>query len=319
MLCRSTFTIVILLLAYVTTCGQDFADTSMPKAITLKDMHLKGHVESITEKAFSIATSGDTVLESETYYAFNEQSQLLKKETTIFATGRKRVKPQISYYGYEGGRLVSVSEYEGSDLNDSTAIIYNRKKLPEQKWLFDKDGKISNRVRYTYNSKGQLTIIRFKNKGNELLGMQKLYYGDNRQKTDKYLYKRNMQFVSAESIIREPDSSGNMSVMRFLYGKKDTCTGMISYVADADGNHLQETTSDENKRVTDYRTIEYDSLKNMRKAIIFKEEKLVVNYKYVYDKFENWTEQTTYNDDEPFSYTRRRFTYFNNVPDIKTE
>lgn len=282
-------------------------------------MHVKGHVKSITEKAFTIATSGDTVLEAETYYAFNERDQLLRKETTAYATTKKRPKLRINYYTYEKDQLVSSSEYEGDDLTDSMSIIYNRKKMPEQKWLFDKNRSISNKIRYTYNSKGELTIIRFKNKGNELLGMQKLYYSDNGQKTDKYLYGRNMQFVSAESIIREPDSSGNVSVMRFLYGKKDTCTGMVSYVADAYGNHLQETTSDENKRVTDYRTIEYDRLSNMRQAIIFKGEKLVVNYEYVYDKFENWTEQKTYNNGEPFSYTRRRITYFDNVPDIKTE
>jgi hypothetical protein len=307
--------------------GQSPVDT--PQIATTASMNLAGNVDSIAELTLDVqvalvdatlqvnADSGnkiitvpDTLLtvKEERAWKFDEKGRLLNE---VLRKAQKRLElEEVQWRGYEykKGKIAREVVREETKLSDSIVYKYAGGKLSMME-KYDGRGRYTGRTQFFQNKEKLLSTISHKNADLELIDMTKLWYSPGGELTSITLHDENQRLITTKKYEVNKDSLDRLHVMIFDYAKPDTCTGMVSYVLDDAGNHVEDVVQDEKGNVKYYSTVTCNDKSHPAEAVIFTDRKQVINYKYDYDDQQNWILKRIFIDGEPKTFVKRTIFY----------
>ena len=329
MIKRLSFILIFLLLQQ-SLAAQSLVDT--PLITTSLSMNLAGKIDSITEWTLSVkvlevgaalrvnSDSGNTVITvpdtsftilEERAWKFDKQGRLSSRILRSTENKQGELKEaEADFLRYKNNRLLNTLSRKDGELVDSSLYIYAGGKISRIEHYDDKR-KYNGRKQFFQNKDRVLSTISNKNAALELIDMTKLWYDEKKELKEVTFHDENQRWLKTHKLEFGSDSAGNKHVKIFEFAKPDTCTGMVSYLLNDAGNHLEDVNQDERGMVTSFKTSVFNDYNHCVGQTVFKVEKTEFTSTYQYDKNKNWTYRRIYRNGEPYLHIRRTIIYRN--------
>ena len=329
MITRLSFILIFLLLQQ-SLAAQSLVDT--PLITTSLSMNLAGKIDSITEWTLSVkvlevgaalrvnSDSGNTVITvpdtsftilEERAWKFDKQGRLSSRILRSTENKQGELKEaEADFLRYKNNRLLNTLSRKDGELVDSSLYIYAGGKISRIEHYDDKR-KYNGRKQFFQNKDRVLSTISNKNAALELIDMTKLWYDEKKELKEVTFHDENQRWLKTHKLEFGSDSAGNKHVKIFEFAKPDTCTGMVSYLLNDAGNHLEDVNQDERGMVTSFKTSVFNDYNHCVGQTVFKGEKTEFTSTYQYDKHKNWTYRRIYRNGEPYLHIRRTIIYRN--------
>lgn len=320
--------ILVFLFMQQLLAAQSLVDT--PRITTATSMNLAGKIDSVAESTLAVkildvgsslhinSDSGSTIITvPDTSYAileerawkFDKEGRLLS-EIFRSADNRRGELQELDahLYAYKKGNIYYVLTRRDGAKIDSSAYIYSQGKISMIEH-YDGKHKYAGRKQFFQNKDRVLSTISNKNADLELIDMTKLWYSENGELREATFHDQNQRWVLTKKYEADTDSAGHKHVKIFEFAKPDTCTGMVSYLLDDAGNHLEDVSQDDRGMVTSYSTSVFNDYNHCTSQVIFTGAKLQVTITYRYDEHQNWIMKRIYHDGQPATFVRRTIYY----------
>lgn len=314
-----------LLLLFVTSVTAQIIPAP-PGVIDVGSMMLKGRVKSITQSYYDVKYNENTAspyknaldsaavinyylkLQGQDVYSFDTNGFL--KERYLFDTLGAALQ---TFYSYDRGGLSTIANYRDGKRIDSFYFKNSKGHIASHKMdvryctVYDARGRYTGNIMYTY-SRGNLVAIRKKDKDNVMQEMIR-YKFKNGILVEKGVYKGDMQLVKSSKIHIENRKDDMRYLSEMEYDIKGRLLGMISFLDDDKGNHIEETIADSNRRVTSQKINEYNNRNEITSQTVFADSKNNYRFNYTYDSFDNWTKKQIFRNDTLSVIIERKFEY----------
>lgn len=297
-----------------------------PEPVTLKTLLLKGKIASFTVSYYEVKYNQNTesayhtALDSSAsinYYLKIRGENLYVFDSNGFLVERRLFdslgKPLQTFFTYDKGGFKSIANYSKNKRIDSLYFKNRNNHIAAHKidvqysMLFDSRGRYAGGTMYTYN-KGNLITIRNKDKDNEIQEMIRYKYKNGRL-IEKGIFKADLQPGTTSKINIEKRQNNRVYYSEMRYNNVGKLLGMESFLEDGNGNHLEETIADSNRRVTSQKISEYNDRNEITGQTVFAERKNEYRYEYIYDTHKNWVKQRIYRNNTLDMVIERVFVY----------
>lgn len=302
-----------------TITAQDFSKA--PHIVTTKDFHVTGKVKSIYEITYTAALQKRVLLDStvymdtvltrnkETNTSFNEDGYLLSNKMDSFNTDAQTIFSREEAFHYDKDKLTSVLHYVDGKLTDSAHVEYNRNGKIDEQAFYDHKDKLTKKIQYFYRS-GRVFNIKVRNEDGSLQNFIRFKYDLAGNLKEQEINGNTMQYLHSFRYQYDTLENGNRQVNKYDYAGKYKYKSMVRYLEDPNGNITEWIATDSNKRVTENKTMTYNSRGLLESALIFTMYKFDYTYNYQYGKHGNWKTRFEYESGKPVSKVHRVIEYY---------
>lgn len=252
----------------------------------LEEDNLKGEVQSISTKKFSIK---------------NAEGELIKG---------KLIDRELTIYNQQGNILEDIMFFKGKESksgkrNDKYIYIYDKDGKLLKIERYDSDNEYINTTDYYYDHKGNIIIIEMKS-----LDHKVLYKWDN---DDNLVEKAhcNLEELNCSRTLYKYDEKGNI-LEEIDYDLDSKFQEKYQYEYDSLGNRILTEVYDSNMDLTIKWFDKYDELRNLIERKTFKKSDsiLTIQNKYEFDEQMNWVTCKTYSNNVLKTIVEREIKYY---------
>lgn len=315
--------LIIILLLQQSVSAQVIQD--IPDKQNTKHYKLNGGVQKVVQETYRVAIGGDLEYDVDTFspadtshmiagelvLGFNDNKRLTIKKRTTYNIKRGKVDNEFIWsYNYDDeDKLISFAQTEDGKVIDSTVVEYDSRGRLDEMVVYDRKDRILGRKQFSYKN-GKPFNIRIKDENNAIKNFVRLQYNSKGKVKERQFRGSSLQVLAIQQYKRRKTKEGNLQSNIYDYVEGDRFHRLYSSLYDKNGNEIQRTVTDSNKRVIEYRTLVYNKQGELTKEIAFTDVKLVVTYLYRYDSNGNWVEQQVFHDGIPYEVRRRSISYY---------
>lgn len=315
-----TGTVLLLCYTYVNFAQQY---DQLPFQKNDKYENLKGKVDAVSERTYvpakdSVILQGATDIGPDGTWTLehSEEVQLDSMGRVLHITisdleDRKKNKMKISghNYFYQKGRIMAQTDIDGKERKDSIAFHYKRSGQLEHYIAFSSRNSVQYKVTYAYDRDGKIITVRQKNEDNYPVAMIKHKYNGSQLQESQY-FDQDFKQTATKRYSSKKSEEGKVNLSYVIMNMDGSIKEGMSWVKDAAGNTLEQSTINSERQVTDYRHFKYDGQGEQTEERIFSaSQELTISVKLAYDEKGNWISKEVYHSDRLQSLVERMLTY----------
>ncbi|MEZ5016705.1 MAG: hypothetical protein R2800_06615 [Flavipsychrobacter sp.] len=310
-------TLLVLLSAPV--IAQHHDDLPTPK--NSESFALKGVAKEMTEQYYSIAISGstDTLTKNDTTYTLIEENKMqfdslghLTQERNLTYNNRGKVNHSnhTDYQYTSTGKIYTIEHYINEHLVSIKRLHYNNDNLLSELVQQDKKGKLESTTLFYYKD-GQVFNIKIKDEDNVMQNFIRLSYDSKDQLKEREYRGATMQLLNSQKYLRDTLNDTITRLNLYDYATDGKVRALFTYLYDQDGNIIQQTILDSNKKTTLYQTNTYNEQNELTKETNFSNDiKTENSYQYTHDQQKSWITQTISQQGVLMALRKRAIVYY---------
>ncbi len=306
-------------ITFYTTHAQWHEDIPMVK--NTANLHLQGAVKQIIEEEILVdietsTTKEDSTINDTTYtilsnniYNFDSTGHLIEKRFEELNKRGKVKHTTTTIYSYQQNKLKTITHKEGGDIIYTKKLTYDMHDLLDEVFVYDDKGDQQTRTQYSYKGT-QPFNIRIKDANNAMKNFIRLTYYNNGKLREREYRGESLQLINKQKHVYDTISATVTRVNIYNYAADDNINELHTYQYEHE-QVIQETITDSNKRVTLYRTIDYDINGDSVKVTDFVNDiKEGRSYEYERDQEGNIITQYIFIEDILTTIKKRMITYY---------
>ena len=260
----------------------------------LSNFNLKGKVKSFSQESYEVKVRNENIIKGRKIDGFNEPDDIFFSDSF-----------RIHFKFDENGNKIEENNFNSKGkLHDKRIYKYNEKgNLFESSSLFNENE--TTKQIYHYNTKGELMSINYFR--NEEFFMEDYYqYDDKGNLIDYSSWTVNPKKLQWQTNYKY-DEEGNVI-------EKDDDNWVTTYEYDDKGNKIVEKQINKHDDGVYKSMYRYDKDENLIEKIEENSRKGEIqsslNFKYEFDKNDNWTKRIAFILDKPFAISIRKYEYY---------
>jgi|GEM_PF-3519034 len=293
----------LIMLAFFTCTATARQTDDFPELLTRQSYQLRGDVVKLVETEVFYRT--DAGMSSIRSMRFDEQG----RTDTLELTDTNKIHT-LKVFRYEDGHINSIVTFTGGKMDDSSSLDYDKSGLLREIRTFSAKGRMTQWVRYRYNSKKQPLYIMYNDGSNKLQQMIR-FRQTGKEEYLRTVFNDDLKYVSGTQLMHTSDSTQRQETF-YYYGAPDSCTGIESITYDNAGRETGRVVMDGEKRMISYSSCSYNEAGDPEKELVFpaaSEDKKEITHEYKYDPQGNWLQRTTYLNGALEKVTVREISY----------
>lgn len=284
---------------------------------------LKGAVKSITEQKW-IPARDSTIYISvpainvDNSYALERSEELtfgdngnIQKQIIKESEGRKKnkMKEQVRLFFYDKNRLVAISDTEEGKKTDSVQFHYRKKGQMDYYKFFNNKGDVLYSVDFVYKN-GLVFSMRKKDDKRMPASTIKYKYKDNVLVETRH-FDGQAHKLETRKYSLQATEDGKINDSYSVLDERGNMKEGLLLVKDTAGRLLERNVINDERKVTEYNSYQYDTNGNPETEKVFNSiQELTIENRYTYDEAGNWLRKNIFYNGILNAVVIREITYY---------